>query len=215
MALSPTIPTSFVPRPSSPQRFRTDLTGAFGFFAYFVFGLSFLLAIGVFVYGRILAAEQASKDTALAAAVASIDSTTAEGFVRLHDRLALSESLLDQHIAFSGFFALIDRILPATVRFTSLHLSIDPTGVAQVEGSGTAKSFNALAAASAAFAADGNIKDAIFSSIKVNKDNSVTFLLAASLDPKVIAFDPSATPAAPAVVAPVATSTASSSPPSP
>lgn len=215
MALSPTIPTSFVPRPSSPQRFRTDLTGAFGFFAYFVFGLSFLLAIGVFVYGRILAAEQASKDTALAAAVASIDSTTAEGFVRLHDRLALSESLLDQHIAFSGFFALIDRILPTTVRFTSLHLSIDPTGVAQVEGSGTAKSFNALAAASAAFAADGNIKDAIFSSIKVNKDNSVTFLLAASLDPKVIAFDPSAAPAAPAVATPAATSTASSSPPSP
>ena len=82
--------------------------------------------------------------------------------------------------------------MPSTVRFTSLHLILDPTGAgtAKVEGAGTAKSFNALAATSAAFATDGSIKDAIFSSIKVNKDNSVSFLLQAMLDPKGITFSP-------------------------
>lgn len=210
MALSPTIPTSFVPRPPETQRFRTDLTGAFGFFAYGVFGIIFLLAIGVFVYGRILAAEQASKDSQLNAAVTSIDSQTAESFLRLNDRLSLGDSLLNQHVAFSGFFSLLGKIMPSTVRFTSLHLTLDSTGVAQVEGSGIAKSFNALAAASSAFATDGSIKDAIFSSIKINTDNSVTFLIAASLDPKVIAFLPTAAVASSsATAAPVTSSTTS------
>ena len=39
-----------------------------------------------------------------------------------------------------------------------------------MEGAGVARSFNALAAASAAFAADGRIKDAIFSNININRD---------------------------------------------
>ena len=59
-----------------------------------------------------------------------------------------------------------------------------------MEGTGVAKSFNALAAASAAFAADGRIKDAIFSNININRDSSVSFALAATLDPKIIAFSP-------------------------
>ncbi len=172
------------------------MSGAFGFFGYGILLLVFVMAIGVFVYGRILAVEQASKDKALADAVATIDAKTAEGFIRLHDRLVLGQSLLNQHVAFSGFFAALDTILPATVRFTSLHLTLNADGTVKVEGSGTAKSFNALAAASSAFATDGRIKDAIFSSIKVNKDNSVTFLLAATLDPKLITFNPTAAPAA-------------------
>ncbi len=190
MALSPTIPTSFVPRPGAPHRFRTDFIGAFSFLAYTVLGIVFLIALGVFIYGRVLAAEKASKDRDLSAAVAAIDPNTAESFVRLHDRLVSSKALLDNHIAFSNVFSLLEKILPTTVRFTSLHMFVDSTGAARIEGTGTAKSFNALAAASAAFATDGNIKDAIFSSIKVNKDASVSFLLAAGLDPKIVTFSP-------------------------
>ena len=57
-------------------------------------------------------------------------------------------------------------------------------------GSGTAKSFNALAVISTTFATDNRIKEAIFSNIVVNKDNSVSFALSASLDPKLVAFSP-------------------------
>ncbi len=168
------------------------MSGAFSFFGYAVLAVVFILAVGVFIYGRILVSEQTSKDAAVATAVAAIDSNTAEGFIRLHNRLLLGNSLLNQHPAFSGLFALLDKIMPSTVRFTSLHLVLNPAGdgTAKVEGAGTAKSFNALAATSQAFATDGNIKDAIFSSIKVNKDNSVGFLLEANLDPKVITFTP-------------------------
>lgn len=192
MALPPTIPTSFVPHQNAvPRRFGgAGLTGAFGFFSYAVLGVIFLLALGIFFYGRILAADKSSKDKALLAAEKAIDSKTIENFVRLRNRLTSSETLLNGHVAFSSFFSSLEKVLPATVRFTTLRLSLDSTGASKMEGAGVAKSFNALAAASAAFAADGRIKDAIFSNININRDSSVSFALAATLDPKIIAFSP-------------------------
>jgi Tfp pilus assembly protein PilN len=56
----------------------------------------------------------------------------------------------------------------------------------RIEGTGTAKSFNALAAASTALASDGRIKDVIFSAITVNKDATVSFSVSATLDPKIV-----------------------------
>ena len=191
MALPPTIPTSFVPHSSVvPRRFSADFTGAFGFLAYAVLGVVFLLALGVFFYGRILAADKASKDEELLAKVQAIDPKTIEIFVRLRDRLTSSATLLSNHVAFSGFFSSLEKILPTTVRFTTLHLSLDAAGSSKVDGAGISKNFNTLAAASTALAADGRIKDAIFSNINVNKDSSVSFSLAATLDPAIIVFSP-------------------------
>lgn len=192
MDIPPTIPTSFVPQSASAaaRRFRSDFTGAFGFFAYGVLGVVFVLAVGVFFYGRILAATQAGKDAALTKAEAAIDPATVKGFVQLRNRLNSSATLLANHVAFSGFFTLLETLLPSTVRFTSLHLSVTEKKITNLEGSGTAKSFNALAAASVAFATDGRIKDAIFSNIVVNKDNSVSFSFSATLDPALVAFSP-------------------------
>lgn len=215
MALPPTIPTSFIPHAASSapaHKFRGDLTGAFGFFAYGVLALVFVLALSIFFYGRILDSRKISKDAELASAQAAIDPVTVDNFVRLRNRLNSSKSLMNGHAAFSGFFSALERLLPASTRFTTLHLSRSDVGPSKIEGTGTAKSFNALAAASNAFATDGRIKDAIFSNISVNKDGTVSFALSATIDPKLITFEPtSATnafaPAAPEVPAQVAPAT--------
>lgn len=192
MALLPTIPTSFVPHGASaaPRRFRGDLAGAFGFFAYMVLVIAFVLALAIFFYGRFLAGSKTAKDAELARAQANIDPATVENFVRLRNRLASGEILLEKHIAFSAFFTLLEKLLPGSVRFTKLNLSINDAGVSKVEGSGVAKNFNALAAASNAFAEDGRIKNAIFSNISVNESGSVSFALSATLDPKIVSFSP-------------------------
>ena len=196
MALPPTIPTSFVPHaPGSPQQFRASFSsdsfiGAFGLFAYFVLGVAFVLALGVFVYGRYLASELSTKDAAIAKATAAIDRSTVEGFVRLRNRLNLGGTLLNKHLALSSFFTSLETLLPASVRFSALHISTDAAGMSKVEATGLAKNFNSLAVVSTAFAADGRIKDAIFSKISINKDNSVSFSLSATLDPKLVAFSP-------------------------
>ncbi len=193
--LPPTIPTSFVPHSSgaTTHRLRSDLSNVFGFFAYLVLGSVFAMAIGVFFYGRILADIKSGKDAELAKAKATIELTTVDNFVRLRNRLESGATLLNNHTAFSGFFALLETLMPSTVRFLSLRLALTDTKGVKVEGTGIAKSFNALAAASASFATDGRIKDAVFSNIVVNsKDNSVSFALTATLDPKIIAFSPTA-----------------------
>lgn len=192
MDLPPTIPTSFVPRPSASTRsgFHLDFTGTYGFIAYGVFVIVFALAISVFIYGRILLAEKTSKDAALVKAESSIDSATVIGFVRLRDRLTSGQTLLQNHVALTGFLAALEALLPSSVRFTSLHVTIDDARKAKLEGTGTAKSFNALAAASTAFAADGRIRGAIFSNIVVNKDDSVSFVISATIDQKAITFTP-------------------------
>jgi len=167
---------------------------ALSLLAYALLGIAFVLALGVFFYGRILAADKIAKDAALAKAEGGIDLATVEGFVQLRNRLNYGETLLKNHASFSSFFSSLETLLPLSVRFNTLHLSFDPLGAAKLEGSGTAKNFNALAAASGAFAADGRIKDAIFSKISINRDNSVSFSLSATLDPKILLFAPTALP---------------------
>ncbi len=191
MAL-PTIPTSFVPHSStqSPDRRTGIFPNIFGFFSYAVFGIALLLALGIFFYGRILVTQEVSKESVLATAEAAIDPATVEGFVRLRNRLNAGAALLDKHISLSGFFTLLNGVLPSGIQFTALHISADSSGVVSVDGNGVAKNFNVLAAASVAFSGTGKIKDVIFSNMSVNRDTSVNFDLSAELDQKVTTFSP-------------------------
>jgi Fe-S-cluster formation regulator IscX/YfhJ len=194
MALLPTIPTSFVPHnaaaPADRRSGTSDLGSVFSFLAYAVLAIVLIGALGVFFYGRVLAMDLSAKDAALVSAEKSIDPTTVSSFVQLHDRLQASETLLGSHIALSGFLAAFGSIVPGTVRFSSLHVTVDTTGATTVNGIGVAKSFNALAVASEAFATDGRIKNVIFSNMSINKDNSISFGFSALLDPSLTAFTP-------------------------
>ncbi len=214
MALPPTIPTSFVPYSASAQtrQFRTDYSGAFKFLVFGVLGLAVVLALGVFVYGRVLSAKKTSTDAKLVEAREKIRATDIENFVRLRNRLVSSQTLLNNHSAISGFFSALEKLVPATARFSTLHIAVDNvTGTTKLTASGVAKNFNVLAAVSGAFSDDGRIKDAIFSNIVVNqKNNSVSFALSATLDPKLVAFTPTASPV---TVVPTATTTATTTTP--
>lgn len=190
MALPPTIPTSFVPHAAGapPRRFRSDFTNAFGFFAYAVLVVVLALAAGVFFFDRVKLSEKTAKDAQLSKV--HIDQGTITEFIRLRDRLNNGKDLLKKHVAFSSFFSAIQTLLPVNVRFTSFHVSVDPSGAAKIDGSGIAKTFNTLADLSNAFAGDPRIKDAIFSRIGILKDNSVSFGVTATLDPALVAFNP-------------------------
>ncbi len=193
MASLSSIPTSFVPHQAAVERrqFSSDFSSAFSFFAYLVLLIVFALALGVFFYGRILSSTQASREAELTKAEAAIDQATVDDFVHLRDRLNSSQSLLGKHVALSNVFSTLQTILPSSVRLSSLHIALDDTGAVKIEGSGFAKSFNSLAFASEVFSADSSIKEVIFSRIGVTKDSTIAFNLAASIDPKLIAYSPS------------------------
>ena len=209
MPLPSSIPTSFVPHPGGKQsrQYRSEIGSVLNLLAYVVLAVSVIAAIGVFAYGHLLAGEQAAKDAELKKAEANIDPSAVQNFIRLRDRLAASKTLLDNHVAISKFFTLLEEVLPSSTRFTNLHIVMDAKGSVSLQGSGVAQSFNALAAASNAFAKDGRIKDAIFSNISVASSGAVSFKLAATLDPELLAYTPPS--AAPAPTAPVSTTTPS------
>lgn len=172
--------------------YSNNLLDAFKYVAYGALGLVVVLSVGVLLYGRLLAGQKAAKDAQLAKAEASIDPATVSEFIRLRDRLEQGAELLNNHVALSGLFSALETLDPTTVRFNSLQAAFGSQNTVQLSGTGTAKSFNALAAVSDALANDGRIKDAIFSSISVNQDGSVSFSISATLDPKLIQYSPSA-----------------------
>ena len=92
------------------------------------------------------------------------------------------------------------------MRFQTLQLTVEDDRTAVIEMRGTARSFNALAAQSSAFAGEKQIRRAIFSGITVDKTGLVKFALSAEVSPKLILLTPEAQAAVmlPANVAPAA-----------
>jgi hypothetical protein len=141
----------------------------------------------------LLAAEQSSKDAQLVTAEANIDTNTIAHFVRLRDRLASSQSLIESHVALSNFFTYFDSIIPSTIRFAGMDISAGSGNSYTITGTGSAASFNALAVASNSIGAGGKIKSAIFSNISVATNNTVNFSFTAVVDPSVVAYTVPAT----------------------
>jgi hypothetical protein len=178
--------------------------------AYFLFVLALVAAGGVFLYGNILASQKTSKDAALASAESSIDQGTISDLVRLRDRLSSAQTLLNNHIALSGLFNLLETVTPSDADFSSVNVTIDDSGNALLVADGTAKSFNALAAASDDFSTASGLKNAIFSNLAVASNGSVSFVLSATLEPSLIAYTGSTgSPQAGAEAAPAPAATAS------
>jgi hypothetical protein len=209
--MPPVIPTSFVPRPSTSAgrpKSSGSLGGLLSAAAYFILGLAVLSAIGVYAYGSILASEQATKDAAVAKTESTLDQSTIEQFIRLHDRLTSSQTLLDSHVALSPLFDLLETVTPQDASFSSVSVNIDDQGNALLVADGTAKSFNALAAASDDFGTDARLKNAIFSNLSIATNGTVSFVLSATLNPTLIAYTGTeAAPEAPVNTGALATST--------
>lgn len=219
MALSPTIPTSFVPKqpvrttPSRPKASGGDL---FLVVSFFLLGAAVVGSVGVFLYQQYLSGVIERKEADLVAAEERINFSTVEEFIRMRDRLTAGQQLLDQHVALSQFLTVLEGATLANVRFSSMTFTLAEDGTPAVQMSGIARSFNALAAQSNALGADTRIKSAIFSAITVNANNSVSFELTANLSPVLITMmDPGEAPAPAAPVLPVATSTSTTTPSAP
>jgi hypothetical protein len=200
-------------QPVATTRRARNGTNLFLLAATVIAGLSILLAAGVFGYQKYLEAAHERKAAALREAEAAINRDTVEDFIRLRDRLIAADTLLGNHVALSQFFNILESATVQTVQFTSLEVTINPDRSAKIAMKGTAATFNALAAESAAFAAEKRIRRAIFSGISAAETGGVTFSLTAELDPRLVVWEgPTAAVAAPAAppaeVPPAATTTA-------
>jgi hypothetical protein len=177
-------------------------------------GATIVVAGGVFAYGQFLAHVETAKAAELQQAQDAVNNTTIKDYIRLKDRFASGETLLDNHILLSQFFDELEKVTLQSVQFNSLNLTVAGDGTAKIDLSGTAKNFNALAVQSNTIAADQNFKEAIFSGIGFDSGNQIKFKLTANIDPQLIHMTKKqsltlpATPITqPVVTAPVQTAT--------
>jgi len=170
-------------------------------------GAAVLGSVGVFAYERYLIGVRNQKAAEVTAAEQVISSASVEEFIRTRDRFASAQEILDSHVAASQFFDLLESLTLSTVRFNQLSFELLEDRSAQIQMTGIARTFNALAAQSSALASEKRIKSAIFSGITVNQNNTVAFGLSADLDPRLITLSMEGAPLAPAAPLVPATST--------
>lgn len=217
MALSPGIPTSFVPKQQvqAPKRRMGGGTNLFLIGSLVILGIAILAAGAAFAYDRYLTYVDNAKSAELAKAQADVNQDTVQEFVRLRNRFSAGKDLLNSHVILSQFFTVLESATLQNVRYSSLRLQIAGDRSATLDITGIAKNFNTLAVQSNAMAADPRFKRAIFSGITLNKDNTVNFHMTADIDANVILIKPADVPAAsaPAVqntpTTPAATTTVS------
>ena len=206
-----TIPTSFVPKQPvhTGSRYVQSGGNTFLMLSLIILGISILGAGGVFGYERYLISVRDTKSATVQSAQENIDASTVEDFIRTRDRFTAAQGLLNNHVAVSNFFDLLESLTLQNVRFSSLSFTLTEDRSAEIQMNGTARTFNALAAQSSAFASEKRIKRAIFSDIKVNDTKTVSFSLAADIDPKLLALTPETIPALPVEDATTASSSQS------
>jgi hypothetical protein len=213
VALSPGMPTSFVPKQPVQTTGRRPMRSGSNIFliASCIFtGIMLFIAAGVFAYDKYLASTLDKKEIQLAQAQASVNEDTIEEFVRLRDRLSSGKELLNNHVVLSQFFDSLESLTLQNVSFGGMSFIVAGDRTAKLEMDGTARNFNALAAQSNAFAAEKRIKRAIFSGITLNESNQVGFTLTADIDSRLVIEGANGAPIQPiqTEAAPVATTTA-------
>ncbi|HYE23486.1 MAG TPA: hypothetical protein VEA92_03545 [Candidatus Paceibacterota bacterium] len=184
MAVSPTIPTSFVPKQplDAPRRKMQPGDNIFLLVSILILSVSVVTAGAVFGYQKYLESVIEVKTTALDQARSQIDREKVENFIRLQQRFDSGKRLLDNHVTASRFFTLLETVTLQNVRFEDLTLTVADDRTASVELSGTARNFNTLAAQSNEIATKREFKRAIFSDIRINTNGTVGFTLTADLD---------------------------------
>jgi hypothetical protein len=215
---SPTIPTSFVPRQqfaAPPPRPKRSGENIFLIASIGIFALALLAAGGTFAYEKYLESSRDAKEASIASKQQGIDSSTVAEFVALSNRLSAAQTILDNHVAVSQFFDLLEGLTLQSVSITALTLHVADDRTATLSIAGNAKTFNALASESAAFAQQPLIKHAIFSGLNAGKDGTVSFTVTADLDSSLIKQKPPAAPPAAASAATASSTATTTAPASP
>jgi len=190
------IQSSFIPKdaavPQTAHRVSvatgSAISSLFGLIATVLLVASVALAVAVFLYGRFLESQSASKLEQLHVAERSFDPVLIQQLSRFDDRMHVAQQLLDMHLAPTTFFQALNQSTLATVSFKNLTFTGDPSGKQLlIKMSGIAQSINSIALQADVLNKSGIITNPIFS--KINRQpGGVQFDLNAIVNPSQITY---------------------------
>ncbi len=176
----PLVPGGGLPRYASINFF---LLGA-----SLIFVLAIAGSIGVYVWQHVIETKIAQDEQSLARTKQEFDPALIDTLSKLDSRLQAAKDILNNHIAISSFFDLLQTITLKSVRFTSFNYTLVGKDKINITLSGEGQSFSSIALQSDVFGQNKLLKDPIVSNLSLQQNGSVGFDFTASLDPKVALY---------------------------
>ena len=175
------VPTSFVPKQPVRTVRRPQARGPLSILAVaalVLIGASIVLAGLAFGYEFYLKQNKEEKTQELKVLQDSVEPQAVEELARLSQRLVISRELLNNHVAVSAIFSMLERDTVQNLSFDDFEIQTAPSGDVEVTMEGLAASFNALAYQSVVFRDNPFLRNQIFEDITVTDDGDVSFSFA-------------------------------------
>ena len=197
--MEPKFKTSFVPKkPVQPSlEKRVDHKTGVNFFmliAMIAFITSVLLTVGVFVYKFTLKGAIESQLKTLEKARQSFEPTFISEASRLNERITNVNRILNNHLAPSEVFSLLEEFTLQTISFDRFQFLDENNGTIKIIASGNADSFRSIVLQSDKFGQSGYLRDVLFSGLEPNEFDDINFDMEASLDPQLVLYRRSLAP---------------------
>lgn len=187
--MEPKVQTSFIPKKSlqeaSSQKSRG--VGLFLVITLAIFIITALLAGGVYLYEQFLQDSIVEKNASLERARAAFEPALIEELKRLSSRMTLARGVLNDHVAPSNIFTLLEEATLSTIRFRNFNYVVSGPK-ATISMRGEARAFADMALQSDVFSATKQFRDPIFTNITLDAANNAVFDFSATLDPSLILY---------------------------
>lgn len=192
--MDPKFQTSFIPQkpivtgsnfsPSSPG-FRS--INIFNIIATVAFVACFLAYGGIFAYKQVLNGQIKEADGKLKVAKNAFEPEKIYELIDASNRIESTRKLLEDHVAVSQLFDLLQNETLARVQFDNFTYNKKDTNLI-ITMDGKADGYNTIAAQSTIFSESKFIKDAVFSDFDLSQTGNVTFKLTAVIDSSLVSY---------------------------
>ncbi|MBI2618255.1 hypothetical protein HYW58_02270 [Candidatus Kaiserbacteria bacterium] len=192
--MEPKFRTSFIPKKTLTTaireggRTRTSMSGVFSLLALIVMLGAVTLSVGLFLYEQILESSINRKTETLQRAEAAFEPELIRELVRLDARLLAAKRILNQHIAPSAIFSVLEETTLQSVEFKSFSLTRVSSDKISIAMKGEADNFNGIALQADMFGRNKVIKEPIFSGLNLNSEGRAVFSVTAFIDPSLVSF---------------------------
>lgn len=174
--MAPKVPKSFVPkqpvasvrRPRASNRSSSILSVA----GLVIFVAAIALGGLAFGYEFLLKQEKEGKNQELSILKESVDRGVVEELARLSSRLSSAEELLDNHLAPTALFSLLEQDTIQGVQFTDFQMQLTEDGDTELQLNGIAADFNTLAYQSQRLSQSPHLRNQIFGDITVEETDT-------------------------------------------
>ena len=162
--------------------------GALYYLGVFIFILSLVATGGVFAYKKLVERSIENLKSQVASARASLDTRSIEELLAYDNKLKSVTAIVDNHVAMTQYFEMLEESTVSKVRFKSLKYN-NLGGIMTVEMQGVASGYSTIALQEDVLLKNNDARTVIFDTMKLDKKTgSVSFTMKSEFNRNLIKF---------------------------